>query len=323
MAKQKKASQINDLIFKELIKRGYALEGKTRVWNIADSKLWYLTPEQSQAYLDLEDSENFKELASNMEFDLLAKAIPEIISTLEDTKGLNIIDLGCGDGKKAFYFVEEIKDKYEITYCPIDISGYMVTQAMETFSSSKVEKKVDFRYNISDFENLENITSLLKYGRSKKNLFLLLGHTLGNFEINDLLYKIRSAMHAGDVLVIVSGIANSKWNEWIEKVKDEKRSKMNSFFIHIPLLLGLDRDNLEFNPRFKNSRVEYTYTIKKSQTINFQDKSITFDEGDQIMVAVSYKHKEGDLLTFFNLYFGQTIFKKSKDNSTFLAICKK
>ena len=45
---------INDLIFKELIKRGYSLEGNTRVWNIADSKLWYLTPEQSEAFLDIE-----------------------------------------------------------------------------------------------------------------------------------------------------------------------------------------------------------------------------------------------------------------------------
>jgi len=40
--------KINDLIFKELIKRGYELEGKTRVWDVADSKLWYLTPEQAQ-----------------------------------------------------------------------------------------------------------------------------------------------------------------------------------------------------------------------------------------------------------------------------------
>ena len=45
--------QVNDLIFKELIKRGYSLDGKTRIWNIADSKLWYLIPEQAQGYLDL------------------------------------------------------------------------------------------------------------------------------------------------------------------------------------------------------------------------------------------------------------------------------
>jgi len=37
-------SKINDLIFKELLKRGYSLEGNTRIWNLADSKLWYLTP---------------------------------------------------------------------------------------------------------------------------------------------------------------------------------------------------------------------------------------------------------------------------------------
>jgi hypothetical protein len=60
MAEKNKSPQINDLIFKELIKRGYSLEGNTRIWNIADSKLWYLTPDQSQAYLDLERSQRYK-----------------------------------------------------------------------------------------------------------------------------------------------------------------------------------------------------------------------------------------------------------------------
>ena len=52
--------KVNDLIFKELIKRGYSLEGNTRVWNIADSKLWYLTPEQAQGYLDLDADDKYK-----------------------------------------------------------------------------------------------------------------------------------------------------------------------------------------------------------------------------------------------------------------------
>ena len=45
MVAETEAPKINDLIFKELIKRGYSLEGNTRIWNIADSKLWYLTPD--------------------------------------------------------------------------------------------------------------------------------------------------------------------------------------------------------------------------------------------------------------------------------------
>ena len=36
--KNKDSLKINDLIIKELIKRGYSLEGNTRIWNIADSK---------------------------------------------------------------------------------------------------------------------------------------------------------------------------------------------------------------------------------------------------------------------------------------------
>ena len=63
---------INDLIFKELIKRGYSLEGNTRVWNIADSKLWYLTPEQAQAYLEaVEKAPDYKLAMIDTEINLL------------------------------------------------------------------------------------------------------------------------------------------------------------------------------------------------------------------------------------------------------------
>ena len=63
--------KINDLIFKELIKRGYSLEGNTHVWNIADSKLWYLTTKQAQAYLDLESSKVYKNEVIQKEIDLI------------------------------------------------------------------------------------------------------------------------------------------------------------------------------------------------------------------------------------------------------------
>ena len=57
-----KKTEINGMIFKELIKRGYSLDGNTRIWNIADSKLWYLKPEQAQAFLDLENSQDYKKI---------------------------------------------------------------------------------------------------------------------------------------------------------------------------------------------------------------------------------------------------------------------
>lgn len=310
---------INDLIFKELIKRGYSLDGKTRVWNIADSKLWYITPDQAQDYLDLENSAGYKSSISNPEFELTEKNLPEIEKQIGNVP-VNLIDLGCGDGKKAAHIVEHLHKKVPVRYCPIDISGYLVGQAIETFSKLKVEV-VDFQYNISDFENLENITPLLIKDKFKRNLFILLGYTLGNFEIHDLLYQIRSAMNKGDVFVAVAGVGSSKWEERAKTAKYDK--KTNNFFIHIPLLLGLGKDDVEFSPRFKNSRIEFCYVLKKDKEISFQERKVSFNKGDQIIVAVAYKQNKDDLLNIFNMHFDQVILKVSKDGSTALAICKR
>ena len=142
--------QVNDLIFKELIKRGYSLEGKTRVWNIADSKLWYLTPEQAQGFLDLEKSKDYRKDVIQKEIDLIKENINEILKKLEK-KPVNIIDLGCGDGKKATLFIQHLKGKVKLRYCPVDISGYMVEKAITNIKKLNVGEVVKFQWNISDF----------------------------------------------------------------------------------------------------------------------------------------------------------------------------
>lgn len=134
--------QINDLIFKELIKRGYSLRGNTRVWNIADSKLWYLTPKQAQAYLDFIDSTEYQKDISPKEWTLLREHLGEIANII-GKKPANIIDLGCGDGRKAKLLIEGLKSK-KVRYYPIDISGHMVRKAMENVL--KVKKRCCNRF---------------------------------------------------------------------------------------------------------------------------------------------------------------------------------
>ena len=241
MAEGKPETKINDLIFRELIKRGYSLEGNTRVWNIADSKLWYLTPEQAQGYLDLDSDQSYKEeTGQSLAENLITENIHEILEKVGEGS-LNIVDLGCGDGKKAAVIVQKIKEinpQRKIRYCPIDISGYMVGKAIDTFKSLDVEEIIDFQYNISDFENLENITPLLKEGDFKKNLFLLLGNTLGNFEVNELLYEIRSAMGFDDLFLVDTAIDDRKQDERAEAYKSNPH--VNKWLIHIPSQLGLN-----------------------------------------------------------------------------------
>ncbi len=311
--------KINDLIFRELIKRGYSLEGNTRIWNIADSKLWYLTHEQSQAFLDLENSKDYQKNIIQKEIDLIKNGLDETLENLGD-EPLNVIDLGCGDGKKVSLFLEKLKIKSKIRYCPIDISGYMVEKAISRITKLGVGEVVEFQWNISDFENMGNITSLLRQGRYKKNLILLLGNTLGNFEINELLYGVRRAMKEGDFLWVGNGLDNKNEEDIL---KSYDTPEVNDFLIHIPLQLGLVEEDIKLKVRFINSRVELYYVLQRDKVIKFQEKTVNFNKGDQIIVSVSYKYNEYDFKSFLNIYFTEVNMSTSPDGSYGLALCKK
>jgi len=311
--------EINDLIFKELIKRGYSLDGNTRIWNIADSKLWYLKPEQAQAFLDLESSEEYKKDVIDKEISLIHENVKEVVDKVGE-EAVNVIDIGCGDGQKAELFLKNF-DKKRVRYCPIDISSYMVEKALKRIGDlNKVEEVVEFQWNISDFENIQNISTLLRQGEYKRNVFLLLGNTLGNFEINELLYEIRSSMKGGDLLIIGNGLDNRNPEEMVRSYDTET---VNKFSGHILTQLGLKPEDLQFGARFKNSRIEIFYTIKTKKEINFLGRTLQFNQGDQVIVMVSYKYQKRDFASFMNLYFDDVIVKTSEDQSYALAICRK
>lgn len=310
---------VNDLIFKELIKRGYSLEGKTRVWNIADSKLWYLTRDQAQGFFDLEKSPEYQKDVIKKEIDLVEMHISEILKKV-GKKPVNIIDLGCGDGKKAVIFIQYLKGKVRLRYCPIDISGYMVEKALDKIKRMNVGEVVEFQWNISDFENLENVSKVLRSGAFKNNLFLLLGNTLGNFEINELLYVIRSAMKEGDFLLIGNGLDNRHHDEIL---KSYNTHEVENWLSQILTQIGLERDDLEFTVKFNHSRVELYFVLKKDKKVSFQDKNIYFSEGDQILVSVSYKYDEHEFKRLMKVYFDDVKVYISKDKSYALALCKK
>lgn len=233
---------------------------------------------------------------------------------------INIIDIGCGDGKKATLLIEEFSGKKKIRYCPIDISSYMVEKAISNVKKSGTGEVLELNWNISDFENLENVSELLRDKNFKRNLNLLLGNTLGNFEINELLYEVRSSMQGGDFLLIGNGLSEDSQEDIIKPYQDKKQDE---FLSKIPTQLGLKKDEIEYGIRFENSRVEAFYTIKKDKKIIFQNKKIQFNKGDQIIVAISYKYDKNDFISFLRLYFDEVIVKTSKDNSYILALCKK
>ncbi len=310
--------EINVLIFNEFIKRGYKLQWNTRVFNIADSKLWYITPEQAQAFLDLEKSEDYQKAVIQKEIDLINNNIDEIKKDIQD-KPLNIIDLGCWDWKKSVLFIKKFHNINFIRYCPIDISSYMVEQTIKKFEKIWIKEVVKFQWNISDFENLENIASSLRSTEYKDNLLLLLWNTLWNFEANELLYKIKSCMKENDTLIIWNWINNQNWEEILNSYNNDF---VNNFLVKILTQIWMKEEDLQFGVWFRNSRLELYYVIKRNFSISFLDKKIDFKEWDQIIIAIFNKYTKEVFESYIKTYFSRVKTFFSEDWSYALTVCK-
>lgn len=313
--------QVNDLIFKELIKRGYSLEGKTRVWNIADSKLWYLTPEQAQAYLNLEASPDYKQAMFDTEIEMLKKTMEDISQRVLNGGTLNIIDIGCGDGKKAVPVINFLNEKAKIRYCPIDISSYMVSKAIEKIKKLNKGEVVQFKWNISDFDNLENVSLLLRDAEFRQNLFLFLGSTISNFELHEVMYEIMEAMDTSEDYLLMGVALNTSSPE--EIIKSYNSPLVNNFLSKVLTEIGINKEDVELNVRYRKSRVEVLYHLKKDIPLEFGGQSIYFLKGDQILVAISNRYNEKDLKKAIKLYFKDAKFYVNKERTWALILCKK
>jgi len=310
--------QINDLIFKELLKRGCKLEEKTRVWDVADSKLWYLTQKQAQGFLDLSKTKGYKKTIIDKEVSLIKKHMKDFVHALPKTS-CNIIDLGCGDGQKASLFIHELAKHMKIRYCPIDISSYMVSKAAKTIRKLKVGEVLEFKWNISDFENLNNITPLFREAGFETHFMMLLGNTLGNFYKEDILHGIKTSMNKEDILLIGNGLKNGR-DDWTEEYKDPIIDK---WLVQIPQQLGLSKDDIAYDVRFVNSRIEELYLLKNDKTIKHLGRILTFKKGDVIITAVSYKYTKPEFNRILEKFFSDVkVYSDSKETYA-LAICKR
>lgn len=308
--------QINDLIFKELIKRGFKSEGSSKVYDIADSKLWYLIPEQAQGFLDLEQGKEYKSSIFDQEIQLLKEHLMRISKSLSTS--FNIVDLGCGDGIKAITILNMFKEKGNIRYCPIDISAYMVNKAAERIRRLRLGKVLEFKWNISDFENLVNIMPLISDSKFNKNLLLLLGNTFGNFDRQDILSSIAKCMKKEDILVLGNSLRSNDENEII---KPYKNSLLDSFLLLVISQIGLGKKDVRYEPRFRNSRVEMTYRLLKDKSVSHLGKTVHFKKGDIIIVCISLRYSEKELIEALQQFFKRVYIYTNPEKTYALAAC--
>lgn len=313
--------KIHPLIFRELLKRGYSVEGAARVWNIADSKLEYITLQQAKTYLAITTAEDYLLPMPSTEAVLVRTHLSSIIPHLP-SDSLTIIDLGCGNGAKAAFIISKLLDRTRVRYFPVDISGYMVETAIKNVTHLKNAEVVDVGWNISDFENLQNISRLFDKSLFKHNLFLLLGNTLSNFDIHELLYEIKESMHPGDFILLGNSLYPPVSAEEIIKPY-QSNANYKRFFSFMPLQLGLVPEDISFDVRFRNSRIEFFFTLRHDVTVSFNTKTVTFFKGDQIIAGIFYRYPQKEFLQYLSMYFKKTTPYISDDGRYILALCQK
>jgi uncharacterized SAM-dependent methyltransferase len=311
---------INEVVFKDLIKRGYSVEGNNKVYNIADSKLWYLTPEQAKAFLDLESKDPKQKMFANKEIELLKKKFNELTLGLMG-KNTTLIDLGCGNGEKAFAFAKGFKDKSKIRYCPIDINPFMVSQAMKTFSKSKAVKIAKLKSYVLDFFDFNMIADTLKKDNFKTSLLMLLGGNLENSDVHELLHEVRSSMHEGDYLLIGNKLAHPDSSKMVSYYNQSKY--IDNMLFKTVEQLGISRDEAQYGARFRGNRVEMFYTLKNDKTLQSKNKKIELKKDDKIIVTISYKYSADSLKEVLMMYFDDVELFPSSDGIYALALCKK
>ncbi len=197
----------------------------------------------------------------------------------------------------------------------------MLNKAARAIKKIKKCEVLKLKWNISDFENLDNVTPLFRDAEFEHHFMILLGNTLGNFDQDDVLHGIKNSMAKKDVLLIGNGISNGrKGEEWVKDYKDER---INQWLIKVPLLLELKKNDVKYEVRFVNSRIEEIYFLQKNISVKHLGKTVNFKEGDIIVVAISYKYTKDKFGQNIQKFFSDVKIYVDKDESYTLAFCRK
>jgi uncharacterized SAM-dependent methyltransferase len=171
------------------------------------------------------------------------------------------------------------------------------------------------------FFDLDLFTSSLRTGKFNTNLLLLLGGSLENSDVHELLHDIRGAMKDGDILLIGNKLTHPNPEKMVSYY--HKSKYIDNLLLQTVEQIGLSKNDVTYDARFRGSRVEMFYILKNDKVITSGKDKIEFKAGDKIIVTISYKYTKDTLLETLNLYFTDVELFISKDGIYALALCKK
>ncbi len=226
------------------------------------------------------------------------------ISNAIGNGGLNLVELGAGDGKKTKIILDGLLKKYDdVTYVPIDISEGAIHLLLAKLESEYPLLKV--KGLVTDyFAGLCWLSDL----DLSRNVVLFLGSNIGNFtpeEQTMFLKSLHASMNTGDYLL--TGFDMVKDIDILERAYNDTEGITARFNMNI-----LERINRELDGNFDTGLFSYksywhhgegaikSYLVSRiSQEVHIGalPMTCTFEAGEAVHTESSYKFTEKQILS--------------------------
>ena len=310
---------LRDLLFAELVKKGYSeLKDGRKVWDVANRNFLYQTDELAQAFLNLRDHPRYRATILNIEIDLLVRAVKQFASKI--STNANVIDLGCGDGKKAKVFFENLQIDGEFSYVPVSVNDRLLDLSVQNVKEGNFENVLDFKPIAADLNSLQSVLQQLSVENRERNILLLLGSLLASFDIHEYLFELSNSMTRGDCLFIGNAV---RTGDRFTNIENYLHPLFSEWFAPLLQEMGFKDECLSYNARFENGRVECYYSVKETTTLEYDGNLYTFSAGDEIITAVLYKYYAHELEKYCKMYFREVEMISDADEEQVLVFCAK
>jgi uncharacterized SAM-dependent methyltransferase len=237
-----------------------------------------------------------KYYTSNSDSESLDKMLPAISGYLKDCTKINVIDLGCGDGRPLVNLTHSLNTIKEIkNYVAVDISQGMIDLAKENLLASIPNLMIQEEVLDLETASLQDLLYNLKKGdKDVANIIFIIGGTLGIFGEEQkqvrILQNIKDGMDPNDLLIISNAVDTVKNRTEFPAFQNGKGA--NELLLNLPAILGIKdymyKVDLNYNDQL--GLREYNLLLKNSLKIIFKENNTTveFDALEKINI---WKHK--------------------------------
>lgn len=279
------------------------LEGLSQTPKTLPSRLFY-DDKGSELFTQIMDLPEY--YPTRCEHEILSKHGNKISEYLSG-EGFNLVELGCGDGKKTILLLNEfIKKTMQFDFVPLDISSKAVEFLVDNIKKEYGSLPFQVRGLVAEyFQGLSWLTENAK----QRNMVLFLGSNIGNFNRATSMRFLRHlwySLNDGDLVLI--GFDLKKDLDVLYDAYNDSKGVTKEFNLNV-----LDRINRDLGGNFDHDSFQHqglynvqtgameSYLIsQKDQKVDISELGLEFEfeSWEAIHMEYSYKYTQNEIDSF-------------------------